>query len=288
MPELPEVETIARALRQGGRGAEGIIGRQIAWTHLLWDRTLAEPAPQDFYQRVIGQQVQSVGRRGKFLVLHLSSDYLLFHLRMSGDLRVEPHVLPPADALPLQPHDRLVLGFNDNTRLVFNDARKFGRAWLVTDPELVLSRLGPEPFDPTFTAYKFYQRLQGHARQIKPLLLDQTFLAGMGNIYTDEALHVAGIHPLRPASTLTPEQAGILWTAIRSVLSEGIRRNGASFDWAYRGGDFQNSFQVYQQTGKPCPLCGTIIVKTTVGQRGTHFCPTCQPEYQCVKTAGLI
>ena len=106
--------------------------------------------------------------------------------------------------------------------------------------------------------------------------MSQTFLAGLGNIYTDEALHMAGIHPLRRSNSLSPEQAGILWTAIRAVLSEGIRRNGASIDWAYRGGDFQNHFQVYQRTGQPCQRCGTPIVKIAVGQRGTHFCPACQ------------
>jgi formamidopyrimidine-DNA glycosylase len=288
MPELPEVETIVRALRQGGRGAEGILTRQIEETQLLWERTLATPASLEFHQRVIGQRVLSVGRRGKFLLIQLSSDYLLIHLRMSGDLRVEPSLSPQAEPVALQPHDRLVLNFTDNTRLVFNDARKFGRAWLVTNPEQVVGGLGPEPFDPTFTAYRFYQRLQLHARQIKPLLLDQSFLAGLGNIYTDEALYIAGIHPLRPASSLTPEHAGILWTAIRTVLNEGIRRNGASFDWVYRGGDFQNNFQVYQQTGKPCQVCGTIIVKTTVGQRGTHYCPTCQPIFEGVKIDNLL
>ncbi|HEX9019391.1 MAG TPA: zinc finger domain-containing protein, partial [Anaerolineaceae bacterium] len=114
-------------------------------------------------------------------------------------------------------------------------------------------------------------------RQLKPLLLDQTFLAGLGNIYADEALFAARLHPLRNSSTLTQEEAGRLWTGIRAVLAEGIRRNGASIDWAYRGGDFQNHFMVYQRTGLPCYTCGSPVERITVGQRGTHFCPHCQP-----------
>jgi formamidopyrimidine-DNA glycosylase len=278
MPELPEVETIARALREGGRGGEGILGRQVDWVQVFWPRTLAEPGQVAFEQRIVGQQILAVGRRGKFLLIQLNRDYLLIHLRMSGDLRVEPQFTAAGAELSLQPHDRMVVGFSDHFRLVFNDTRKFGRVWLVSDPETVVGGLGPEPLAPEFTAVDLFQRLQCTNRQIKPLLLDQSFIAGLGNIYTDEALHQARIHPLRPASTLTFEQSSALWSAIRNVLSEGIRRNGASFDWVYRGGDFQNTFQVYQQTGKSCPVCGAIILKTTVGQRGTHYCPGCQMQ----------
>jgi formamidopyrimidine-DNA glycosylase len=120
--------------------------------------------------------------------------------------------------------------------------------------------------------------LGGRQRLLKPLLLDQGFLAGLGNIYTDEALHLARLHPNRIAGQLSDEEAGRLWVAIRAVLDEGIRRQGASIDWVYRGGDFQNSFRVYQRTGLPCPVCGTVIVRRVVGQRGTHFCPVCQPD----------
>jgi formamidopyrimidine-DNA glycosylase len=277
MPELPEVETIARALREGGRGGEPVVGRVAQRAHLLWARTLAHPQPEEFFARLPGQRILEVGRRGKFLILSLSSGSLLIHLRMSGDLRVEPAAGPGGEPLPHLPHDRLVIDFADGARLAFNDARKFGRAWLVDDPLQVVGGLGPEPFDPQFTPEAFYQRLGRTRRQIKPLLLDQAFLAGLGNIYTDEALHQAFIHPLRPADSLSPDEAARLWAAIRAVLQEGIRRNGASFDWVYRGGDFQNSFAVYQRTGLPCPHCGAVIVRITAGQRGTHFCPTCQP-----------
>lgn len=279
MPELPEVETIARALRQGGRGGETILDRKVCEAHLLWERTLAVPDRQTFTGRLPGQSVLGVGRRGKFLIIQLSQDHLLVHLRMSGDLRVELSCEIDGETRPFLPHDRLVVDFEDGYRLAFNDTRKFGRAWLMPDPSPVLALLGPEPLDPAFTADQFYHRLHGHHRQTKPLLLDQHFIAGLGNIYTDEALHLANIHPLRPADTLTPEEAWQLWSSIRGVLNEGIRRNGASIDWAYRGGDFQNTFQVYQRTGEPCSRCGTPIERTTVGQRGTHFCPTCQPEF---------
>ncbi len=121
-----------------------------------------------------------------------------------------------------------------------------------------------------------FENLHKKKRQLKPLLLDQTFLAGLGNIYTDECLHIAKLHPLALSNSVTQKQARALHEAIQSVLREGIRRNGASIDWVYRGGDFQNHFRVYDRDGKPCPVCGTVIQKFTVGQRGTHICPKCQ------------
>ncbi len=280
MPELPEVETIARALREGGRNGDPILGVSICRAHLLWPRTLAIPDPAHFLARLPGQQIQAINRRGKFLVLALSLDYLLIHLRMSGDLRVEPQSGPGGDPLPFEQHDRLVIDLRDSRqdlRLAFNDPRKFGRVWMVPDPQQILGGLGPEPLDPYFTADELFRRLQSVRRQMKPLMLDQSFLAGLGNIYTDEALHLARIHPLRISASLSLEEAGHLWESIRKVLEEGIRRNGASIDWVYRGGEFQNAFQVYQRTGQPCLQCGTPVEKISVGQRGTHFCPVCQP-----------
>lgn len=279
MPELPEVETIARTLREGGQGREIVAGQMIVGAHLLWQRTLAEPQiPEvELSARLAGQHIVQVGRRGKFLVLSLDRDTLLIHLRMSGDIRVEPLADATGQPQPFQAHDRLVLDFTGGQRLVLNDTRKFGRVWLVDDPARVLGGLGPEPFDSQFTPEAFYHRLQSVHRQIKPLLLDQTFIAGLGNIYTDEALYAAQIYPLRTSDSLTREETTALWAAIRAVLSEGIRTNGASIDWVYRGGDFQNQFKVYQRTGQPCPRCGTPIARITIGQRGTHFCPHCQP-----------
>jgi formamidopyrimidine-DNA glycosylase len=272
MPELPEVETIRRALRDGGRNGPPLVGRTIQAAHLLWERTLATPRPAEFQPRIVGQTIQDVGRRGKFLLLHLYSDVLLIHLRMSGDLLVE------RQAAGLGSHDRLALDLDEGLRLVFNDPRKFGRVWLVGSPEEVLGGLGPEPLADDLTAQEFYRRLHSHRRQLKPLLLDQTFLAGLGNIYAEEALHQARLHPLSLASRLDEAQAARLLGSIRQVLEEGIQRQGASIDWVYRGGDFQNYFHVYQRTGQACSNCGTPIQRIVLGQRGTHFCPTCQPS----------
>lgn len=271
MPELPEVETIANALRQGGRGGPALLGRCIQRACLLWPRTLAEPTPADFEQRIRGQAIRDIGRRGKFLIFRLEADSMLVHLRMSGDLLVEPR------SAPIAPHHRLTLDLDGELRLAFNDARKFGRVWLVADPQRILADLGPEPLDPVLSAEEFYNRLQRTRRQLKPLLLDQTFIAGLGNIYTDEALHLAGLHPLENSHRLDTTQAAGLLASIRAVLRDGIQRQGASIDWVYRGGDFQNYFRVYQRTGQPCPVCGTTVERMVIGQRGTHFCRVCQP-----------
>jgi len=280
MPELPEVETIKNALRNGGRGGTTLIGRRVVASHLLWERTLAEPAPAEFHERIQGQTVGDVGRRGKYLLLQLSPDTLLFHLRMSGDLFLETQTEPPAL------HHRLMLDLDDGRRLAFNDTRKFGRAWLVADPASELGKLGPEPLDGDLTPPDFHQRLHAHRRQLKPLLLDQTFIAGLGNIYTDEALHMARLHPRVISSSLDRGQSDRLLSSIRQVLSEGIHRQGASIDWVYRGGDFQNYFRVYQRTGDPCPVCGAPVKRILVGQRGTHYCSHCQPPPANASSSG--
>ena len=272
MPELPEVETIARNLRRGTDSAPSLIGQTVQKVSLLWLRSLAEPDADTFQGLLPGQKVVDIGRRAKCLTITLTESILVFHLRMSGDLRLEP------SESPLAKHDRMVLNFQSGWRLGFNDTRKFGRVWLVNDTNNLFAALGPEPDDPTLTSKRFYEMLQARKRAIKPLLLDQHFLAGLGNIYTDEALFRAGIHPLQSSEMLSQEDAAKLLEAIRSTLARGIAANGASIDWVYRGGSFQNNFQVYQQTGNPCPRCGQPINKTTVGQRGTHFCPHCQPQ----------
>jgi formamidopyrimidine-DNA glycosylase len=271
MPELPEVETIARILRLGTPQQPALIGRHILRVELLWERTLAEPSPAEFISLLLGQTIENIGRRGKFLYFELSRDWLLFHLRMSGDMLVR------REGVPSETHDRLLLRLDGNIVLAFNDARKFGRVWLVNEVDSVVGNLGPEPLDDGFTVDSFFTRLHATRRQLKRLLLDQTFMAGLGNIYVDEALNLAKLHPLTPANIITHEQAGLLLQSIRTVLRDGIARNGASIDWVYRGGDFQNYFRVYQRTGEPCPVCGTPIARIIVGQRGTHFCPHCQP-----------
>ncbi len=277
MPELPEVETIVRALKFGGRQEPPVIDCVLTGGKVLWEKTLANPPAALFSQRLTGQKVMDVTRRGKFISLNLSDDTLLIHLRMSGDIRVDSARAEDEVDRPLRRHDRLLLYFENGLRLVLNDTRKFARAWLVRDPAVVLSTLGPEPLDHEFSAERLGALLSKRQRGIKSLLMDQTVLAGMGNIYTDEALHLARIHPLARPDQLTTADIEHLWLAIQSVLKEGIRRNGASIDWVYRGGDFQNYFRVYGRSGQPCPVCGTLITKTVIGQRGTHYCPTCQP-----------
>ena len=276
MPELPEVETIARALRDGSRGGVPLVGRKFLSVRLLWARTLAEPDEESLAERLPGQEVLDISRRGKFVVMRLSQDTMLVHLRMSGDLRVDSLVDQPD--LPLEPHDRAAFWLDGDVRLAFNNPRKFGRIWLVGDPQMVVGHLGPEPLGEVFTFPVFYERLQERRRQLKPLLLDQRFLAGVGNIYSDEALHLARLHPCRVASTLSYDEAERLYHALRHVLNAGIRAQGASIDWMYRGGRFQNIFRVYQRTGGPCEVCGTSVIRLVVGQRGTHICPVCQPE----------
>ena len=264
MPELPEVETIARTLRPA------LVGQTILAADLRWARTVAVPSPRKFQEQIRGQEILNVGRRAKFLTFQLSTFHLLVHLRMSGDLFIKGENDPP------EKHDRLRLFLANKTLLVFNDTRKFGRVWLTDDSASVLGRLGPEPLSNELTSQWLYDSLRKRRRQLKPLLLDQTFLAGLGNIYTDEALHRARLHPLAMSDSIKRKQAERLWEAIRATLAEGIRRNGASIDWVYRGGEFQNYFRVYDRVGKPCPVCGTKIRRLVVGQRGTHICPKCQ------------
>jgi formamidopyrimidine-DNA glycosylase len=161
-------------------------------------------------------------------------------------------------------------------QLSFQDPRKFGRIWLVADHTEVTGLLGPEPLAAGLTPARFHKLLADRRRQLKPLLLDQTFLAGIGNIYADEALWEAKLHPLSLASRVSREKSGALLRGIRKVLKAGIRRNGASIDWVYRGGEYQNHFKVYQRTGEPCSRCGAKIKRIVLGQRSTHFCPRCQ------------
>ena len=264
MPELPEVETIARGLK------DELIGQTILKADVFWARTLATPTVKKFKQQIEGQKIIGVTRRAKYLILQLKNYNLLIHLRMSGDLILRNSKIKP------EKHDRMALWLSGRKYLAFNDTRKFGRVWLTDEPESVLGKLGPEPLEKGFTPQWLYENLQSRKRQLKPLLLDQTFIAGLGNIYTDESLNIAKLHPLALANSVKPKQAEALHDAIQSVLREGIRRNGASIDWVYRGGDYQNYFRVYDQEGRPCPTCGNVIEKFTVGQRGTHICPKCQ------------
>lgn len=271
MPELPEVETFVRALRAGTEDTPSLIEMTVTRAEVLWPGVLAQPEVTAFKKRIVGQHLIDIGRRAKYLRFQFHRDTLLLHLRMSGDLLVQPV------ETPAHKHTRLALHFDNEWKLVFNDSRKFGRVWLVSDPQEILGKLGPEPLDKAFTAEEFHQRLSKRNRHIKPLLLEQSFIAGIGNIYSDEALHLAKIHPLTPANTLSAKQTGELLAAIRHVLYAGIQNNGASIDWVYRDGEFQNHFRAYARKDEPCPECGQPIEKIVVAQRGTHICPRCQP-----------
>lgn len=276
MPELPEVETVVRDLR-----GHGLVGTVIHDVTVHWPRTVAGMTPKAFARALKGRAITAVSRRAKYIIISLNSgDRLLIHLRMTGKLRFA------ADGERIGKHDHAVITFEDRRRLVFNDTRKFGRIQFVaaaaTDP---LADLGPEPLEDTFTPDALRAQLEGKTRKIKPLLLDQTTVAGLGNIYVDEALWQARLHPERRADTLTNTEIRRLHTAIRDVLQRGIENCGTTlgnseanfYSVAGRRGNNADALKVFRRDGLPCPRCGAIIVRSVVGQRGTHFCPRCQP-----------
>lgn len=270
MPELPEVETYVRELRPR------LIGRTITSITVGWPRVLAGREVEEFQQRLIGQTIVELRRRGKYLVFQLSGgDYLLLHLKMSGRLQVVQATAPP------DRHAHTIFDLDAGEQLRFHDPRKFGRVYLVSDLTTIVGSLGPEPLAEDFTPEMLDRLLSRRKGRLKPLLLNQTFLAGLGNIYVDEALHVAGLHPLRLANSLTPDERHRLYTAIRQVLQRGIEAQGTTFADANpflrpSGEPGWYEPQVYGRKGRPCPVCGTPIARILVGQRGTHFCPHCQ------------
>ena len=271
MPELPEVENYRRDLQAM------LAGRRITSVFVDWPNQVGTPTIDELAGRLPGQAIESVGRRGKYLLFRLSGvDTLLIHLKMSGRLHVVPASAPPDH------HAHVVFRLDAGDELRFHDPRKFGRVYLVRDTDEVLGKLGPEPLDDNFTTEQFAAMLATRRGRIKPLLLNQAFLAGLGNIYADEALHLAGLHPLRTASTLTLDEVERLHAAIQSTLRNAIQHRGTSFDGFFldaRGepGAYQARLRVYGRAGEPCRRCGTLIERIVVGQRGTHLCPVCQP-----------
>ncbi len=270
MPELPEVETFRRYLLQGYEGSPSILGKKIRDADLLWEGSIASPTPDEFLERIKGQYITGIGRRGKNLLIRLSRDTLIIHLRMSGELIVEKQTEPQGK------HYRVIINFDDKYRMAFNNIRKFGRIWLTDNPQEQLGNLGPEPLSDDFTVEDLHQILKSHNRQLKYFLLDQEMIAGIGNIYTDEALHRAKLHPTLKSDSLDFHQAQTLWDSIREVLEEGIKNQGASIDWMYRGGDYQNYLSVYNLEGEPCKTCKTPVARIKIAQRSTYYCPTCQ------------
>ena len=280
MPELPEVETVARDLR--GR----VLGATITGAECHWARTLRTHDPVTIGPALAGRRILAVGRRGKQLVLQLSGGAVLtIHLKMTGQLFVV------AAGTPADPYVRFAISFADGREVRFRDIRKFGRIGLYEVDQAtgeavqeaggaaIFAGIGPEPLDEAFTLRVFRRRLRSRRSRLKPLLLDQSFVAGIGNIYADEALWAASLHPLRSAATLRPPDERRLYEAARRILAEAIERRGSSID-DYTAPDGDGSMQerllVYQRAGEPCHRCGRPVRRIVIGSRATHFCSWCQ------------
>ena len=269
MPELPEVETVARDLRPL------ITGATIVDAETRWARTLRDLTPEAFASGVASRRIEAVGRRGKQVVVELSGGaFLTIHLKMTGQLFVVRQDTPD------DPYVRLVLQLDDGREIRFRDIRKFGRVGLyVAADDDPFATTGPEPLADSFTVAAFRRRVRGRKGRLKPLLLDQSFIAGVGNIYADEALWAARLHPLRTARTLRPADERRLWLELRRILAEAVIRRGSSIDdyTAPDGdGEMQEHLRVYQRGGEPCLRCGRPIRRIVVGGRATHFCSWCQ------------
>lgn len=304
MPELPEVEHTARQLRAT------VIGTKICEVHIFWERTISHPDRPSFLSKITGQRIEGVRRRGKFLLLDLSENlFLSIHRRMTGNLLLLPagweidsslreidpsawstrgptfHTQAASSHLSSDQslrYCRICFDFADGRRLLYTDPRKFGRIelWPRVCEEQALEGLGPEPLSEDFTAECLAQGLARRKTGIKQALLDQSVVAGVGNIYADEALFFAGVHPSRRTDSLITDEIQVLHKGIVSVLTRSIEHGGTSFNdyrdlWG-EAGDNYNHVSVYQQDGKPCVRCGTQIERTVIAQRSTHFCPTCQ------------
>jgi formamidopyrimidine-DNA glycosylase len=273
MPELPEVETVRRTLNTL------IQGKKIDRVTVNLPRILQKPDdPGLFAARLEGRTFQSVERRGKFLRMLLDGLVLVSHLRMEGRYGVY------SQDEPTEPHTHVIFHFTDGTELRYKDVRQFGTMHLFLPGEELqappLNKLGLEPLDETFTLDAFKKAISKRTTKIKPLLLNQEVVVGLGNIYVDEALHAAGIHPEREANELKPKELERLYRAIIDTLSAAVEAGGSSIKSYVNGqgemGLFQHRLRAYGRTGEPCNVCGSLIEKSVVGGRGTHICPRCQ------------
>lgn len=272
MPELPEVETVCRDLR-----ASGIIGEKIEHVVVLWGKSIANLSAEQFCFELLHTTITSITRRGKYVHLKLNTEKsLLIHLRMTGSLTVR-EILQTPDT-----HDRILIQFT-NQELAFHDPRKFGRITLTPNPQTWLDRLGPEPLHKDFTVSVLYERIYRRKARLKTLLLDQQFIAGIGNIYADETLFFAKLHPCRRGESLSKDEVLSLHHAIQITLKNAIDNRGTSlgtgdgnFASDGKAGLHGRQLQVFRRTHSPCPICQTPIEKITLNQRSTHFCPHCQ------------
>ncbi len=270
MPELPEVETTRRGVEPH------VLGQQVVRV-VAHDRRLRWPVPAALLRELPGRSIESVTRRAKYLLFKCGDAHLLIHLGMSGRLRVVPAQTPP------QTHDHLDIQLAGGQMLRLHDPRRFGCAlWLKHDPgrHALLKNLGPEPLAPDFSGAYLHARSRGRSVAVKNFLMDSRVVAGVGNIYANEALFVAAIHPKRAAGRITREAYLRLATAVRAVLEEAIRAGGTTLR-DYVGADggagyFQLQLKVYDRKGQPCQVCGALIRQTIIGQRSSFFCPRCQ------------
>jgi formamidopyrimidine-DNA glycosylase len=275
VPELPEVETTVRDLRQT------IVGKRFKGiTFQDWEKLFATQPPEVMSQLIRGEQVTALSRRAKYVIVELSNHKsLVFHRKMSGNLFYR-HVDDPLDK-----YTHIILAFDDDSELRFTDLRKFGRVYLFLDEAEKLAhfaKLGPEPLEEEFEFAEFNRIISKRKGMLKPLLLDQSLVVGLGNIYANEALFVSGLHPQRRAETLNDEEKRRLYEAIRVVLEKGIQNRGTSLSDYFDGnGEKGNNqeflFVHYKKKGAPCDTCGAPIEIIRVGQRSTYLCPTCQP-----------
>lgn len=270
MPELPEVETVKNDL------LPLVQGRTFTDVAFFWPKAAQTPNPEEFKRRLVGRAILDITRRGKYIIFRLTDgEFLLVHLRMTGQLLFRKGTDTP------DRYTHTVLKLDEGHELRFADLRKFGALWLVRDPEEVVGDLGPEPFSEEFTPEYLANGMARRSSPIKAALLDQNFIAGIGNIYADETLFEARIHPARKANSLSQDETNRLYNAIKSVLTRGIANRGTSLqdytDAFGREGHNQEQLRVFRRKGLPCPNCGTPIVRATQGGRGTFFCPVDQP-----------
>ncbi|MYL72278.1 DNA-formamidopyrimidine glycosylase [Halobacillus litoralis] len=274
MPELPEVETVRKTL------SHLALGKEIEKVSIFWGNIIKQPQdPKEFEQLLVGQTIQDIDRKGKFLIFHMDDIALVSHLRMEGKFGVYEGTLERPK------HTHVIFHFTDGTELRYNDVRKFGtmhafpKGMELENKPLI--QLGPDPFNEAFTTDYFYERLKKTTRNMKAVLLDQSIVAGLGNIYVDEALYRAGIHPERIANTLTNAEVEKVREASISVILEAIEQGGTTIRSYLNSqgeiGMFQQKLRVYGKQDTECIQCGTPITKLKVSGRGTHICPHCQP-----------